>query len=79
MSPAGPNSSSSSQSEPVQIFANLGSGSGGYAENVFRFAVKELFGKELSSNESLSYKVLKNADFTEITYEDVETGETVLR
>ena len=46
---------------------NYGSGSGGFTENLFIIAAKELFGKELGPN--LEYKTLKNADFQEITLE----------
>lgn len=50
-------------------------GSGGYAECVFRYAARVLFGKELSS--PLTFKTLRNSDFKELTLE-VE-GEAVLR
>ncbi|KAK7067080.1 hypothetical protein SK128_025288, partial [Halocaridina rubra] len=51
-----------------------GSGSGGYAHHVFVNAAKELFGQDVSN---LQWKVLRNADFREITLED--NGEVVLR
>ncbi|XP_024378244.1 protein NAR1 [Physcomitrium patens] len=42
-------------------------GSGGYAECIFRYASRELFGKEISG--PLQFKTLRNADFREITLE----------
>ena len=53
--------------EHVSLKTNYGSGSGGFTENLFIIAAKELFGKELGPN--LEYKTLKNADFQEITLE----------
>ena len=54
---------------------NHGSGSGGFTENLFIAAAKELFGKDLAGSD-LEYKTLKNADFQEITLE--HEGEVVL-
>ena len=52
---------------------NYGSGSGGFTENIFVHAVKELFGEEV---QEIQYKTLKNADFQEINYE--QNGEIKL-
>ncbi|XP_068641731.1 protein NAR1 isoform X2 [Aristolochia californica] len=49
--------------------------SGGYAETIFRYAAKTLFGKEIRG--SLEFKVLRNSDFHEVHLE--VGGETVLR
>ncbi|KAJ7532221.1 hypothetical protein O6H91_14G078000 [Diphasiastrum complanatum] len=50
-------------------------GSGGYAECIFRHAAWTLFGKEFSG--SLEFKILRNADFREMTLE--LDGKTMLR
>ncbi|KAJ8933935.1 hypothetical protein NQ314_013691 [Rhamnusium bicolor] len=42
---------------------HIGSGSGGFADHIFRYAAKELFGEEL---EKLEYKSLRNPDFREV-------------
>lgn len=39
-----------------KLVASVGSGSGGYADHIFRFAAKELFGKEC---DKLEYKTLR--------------------
>ena len=57
----------------VTIKANYGSGSGGFTENIFVHAVKELFGEEVKE---IQYKTLKNADFQEINFE--QNGEVKL-
>ena len=41
--------------------SNHGSGSGGFAENVFIAASKELFGRTVLT--PLQFKVIKNSDF----------------
>ncbi|XP_063148861.1 nuclear prelamin A recognition factor [Candoia aspera] len=48
--------------------------SDGYLEHIFKHAAKELFDTEVKE---LTYKVLKNKDFQEVTLE--KDGETVLR
>ena len=55
------------------IKVNYGSGSGGFTENIFVHAVKELFGEEVTE---VQYKTLKNADFQEINFE--QNGEVKL-
>lgn len=46
-----------SQSQNFEhIFAHEGSGSGGYADHIFKYAAKELFGDELHQ---LEYKILR--------------------
>ncbi|CAM8929839.1 unnamed protein product [Rhodiola kirilowii] len=57
-----------------QLFGVNGS-SGGYAETIFRYAAKEIFGKEIVG--PLEFKTIKNSDFREVTLE-VE-GETLLK
>ncbi|CDP07467.1 unnamed protein product [Coffea canephora] len=49
--------------------------SGGYAETIFRYAAKNLFGKEIVG--PLNFKTIRNPNFQEVTLE-VE-GETVLK
>ncbi|KAJ0017172.1 hypothetical protein Pint_09469 [Pistacia integerrima] len=49
--------------------------SGGYAETVFRYAAKMLFGKNLEGK--LNFKTIRNSDFREVVLE-VE-GKTVLK
>jgi iron only hydrogenase large subunit-like protein len=50
----------------VVLKSNHGSGSGGFTENLFVSAAKELFGRDVGT---LEYKTLKNADFQEISLE----------
>ncbi|XP_054776675.1 protein NAR1 [Prosopis cineraria] len=49
--------------------------SGGYAENIFRYAAKTLFGRQIDG--PLNFKNIRNSDFQEVTLE-VE-GRTVLK
>ncbi|XP_027185315.1 protein NAR1 [Coffea eugenioides] len=49
--------------------------SGGYAEIIFRYAAKTLFGKEIVG--PLNFKTIRNSDFREVTLE--VDGETVLK
>ncbi|KAJ8917866.1 hypothetical protein NQ315_010779 [Exocentrus adspersus] len=53
---------------------HIGSGSGGYADHIFKYAVKELFGEEI---ENLEYKNLRNPDFREAVLE--KDGVVLLR
>lgn len=50
------------------------SGSGGFAEHVFKFAARTLFHEE---RDSLEFKALRNPDFREVVLE--KNGEVVLR
>ncbi|KAL6990646.1 Cytosolic Fe-S cluster assembly factor nar1 [Sarracenia purpurea var. burkii] len=50
-------------------------GSGGYAETIFRYAAKTLFGKEIIG--PLDFKIIKNSDFREVSLE--VDGKTVLK
>lgn len=60
--------------EPTHsVWGYENSGSGGYAEHIFKHAVRELFGDELNE---LNFKALRNPDFREISYE--RDGKTVL-
>ncbi|CAM8981945.1 unnamed protein product [Rhodiola kirilowii] len=57
-----------------QLFGTNGS-SGGYAETIFRYAAKEIFGRDIIG--PLEFKTIKNSDFREVTLE--VNGETVLK
>ncbi|KAL9277934.1 hypothetical protein ACSQ67_024843 [Phaseolus vulgaris] len=54
--------------------------SGGYAETIFRYAAKTLFGRQI--DDSLTFRNIRNSDFQEVTLEasssEVE-GKTVLK
>lgn len=50
-------------------------GSGGYAETVFRYAAKSLFGVEIGR--TLDFRIVRNPDFQEVTLE--VSGKTVLK
>ena len=56
--------------KPIEkIERNIGSGSGGYSDSIFMNAVQVL-GQKLYKNESdLHYKLVKNADFKEISFD----------
>ena len=56
------------------LLGHQGSGSGGYADFIFHYAVKNLF---QGTNATLEYKSLRNPDFQEAVYE--KDGEVVLR
>lgn len=60
--------------ELPSMWAHESSGSGGYSEHIFKYAVKELFNDELTE---LNFKSLRNPDFKEITYE--KNGKILLR
>lgn len=49
-----------------KLVKHIGSGSGGYADYIFKYAAKELFDIEC---ENLKYKTLRNDDFKEIVLE----------
>lgn len=51
---------------PQIVYGYEQSGSGGFSEHIFRYAVQQLFGEELTE---LNYKSLRNPDFREITFE----------
>lgn len=51
-----------------------GSGSGGYAEHIFRYTVRELYGTEVAE---VNFQSAKNSDMKEAVYE--HNGEPVLR
>uniref|UniRef100_A0A915I5Z8 Iron hydrogenase large subunit C-terminal domain-containing protein n=1 Tax=Romanomermis culicivorax TaxID=13658 RepID=A0A915I5Z8_ROMCU len=50
-----------------RILSHSGGGSGGYLENVFRYAVKEVFGVNVAENEPIPLSFSKNKDFREAT------------
>jgi hypothetical protein len=45
----------------LRQLSNFGSGSGGFAENVFIASAKELLGQEVSS--PVGFRIVKNSDF----------------
>ncbi|KAG6641899.1 protein NAR1-like isoform X2 [Carya illinoinensis] len=49
--------------------------SGGYAETIFRYAAKTLFGREIEG--PLDFRIIRNSDFQEVTLE--VKGKTVLK
>ncbi|KAF5474958.1 hypothetical protein F2P56_006810 [Juglans regia] len=49
--------------------------SGGYAETIFRYAAKTLFGREIDG--PLDFRIIRNSDFQEVTLE--VKGKTVLK
>ena len=57
--------------------SNYGSGSGGYANDLFVHAVKEIHGETIDPGH-VKYGTIRNADFSE-TYFKAEKGETLLR
>lgn len=60
-----------------EIASHLGSGSGGYAENVLTLASKKLFGLEKLPN--LNFTIRRNKDFTEITVSNDSGGDSGLQ
>lgn len=48
------------------VYGHEYSGSGGYAEHIFKFAAKELFGETVNE---VNFKSLRNPDFKEVTLE----------
>ncbi|KAL6546850.1 Cytosolic Fe-S cluster assembly factor nar1 [Orobanche minor] len=60
--------------EEGRLYGVRGS-SGGYADTIFRYAAKILFGKEIEG--PLEFKAIRNADFREVTLE--VDGKVVLR
>merc|ERR1712198_37547 len=58
----------------TDILANSGSASGGYADHLFRYVAKTKYAEEI---DTLSYKILKNSDFREVSLE--RDGKTVLK
>lgn len=57
------------------LVSNYGSGSGGFAENVFLSSAKVLFGQDV---QELKYRQVKNADFKEVLL-DGQDGEVKLK
>ncbi len=57
----------------VIVRGNAGSGSGGYAEEVFVHAARELYGE----TPTIRYRTMRNADFKELVYE--RDGKVVLK
>jgi len=53
-----------SETKMTSIKTNRGSGSGGFTENLFIAAAKELFGEDV---DDVEYKILKNSDFQELS------------
>ncbi|KAF2883849.1 hypothetical protein ILUMI_22318 [Ignelater luminosus] len=61
------------ETKPI-LKRHIGSGSGGYADHIFQYAAKELFGLEC---DKLEYKNLRNPDFREVILE--KDGKILLR
>ncbi|XP_049866783.1 probable cytosolic Fe-S cluster assembly factor GL21135 [Pectinophora gossypiella] len=59
---------------PTSVRRHIGSGSGGYADQVFLHAAHQLFGE---TDVPLTYRSLRNPDFREVTLE--KDGKEVLR
>lgn len=62
------------------IESYFGSGSGGYTENIFRYACSNLFDQNLnlSQTNDLNYEVKRNRDFMELNLDDKTTGQRLL-
>ncbi|XP_067621138.1 probable cytosolic Fe-S cluster assembly factor GI11683 [Eurosta solidaginis] len=58
----------------ASVWAHEFSTSGGYADHLFKYAAKELFGEDVGE---LNYKSLRNPDFREISLE--RNGQSVLK
>lgn len=58
----------------ITISGHKGSGSGGYADFIFHYAIKHLFQE---TNAKLEYKSLRNPDFQEAVFE--KDGEVLFR
>ncbi|CAG9835690.1 unnamed protein product [Diabrotica balteata] len=56
------------------LVKHIGSGSGGYADHIFKYAANDLFGEDC---DHLEYKSVRNPDFKEVILE--KNGEVVLR
>ncbi|XP_076265525.1 putative cytosolic Fe-S cluster assembly factor AGAP009023 [Rhynchophorus ferrugineus] len=56
------------------VQAHIGSGSGGYADYIFKSAARELFGEDC---DNIEYKTLRNQDFREVILE--KEGKILLR
>lgn len=65
------------ESNGGQLMSHLGSGSGGYTENLFRFMASKFFQKYYKSGEQLDYKIMRNKDFIDLSLED-ESGNKLL-
>uniref|UniRef100_A0A8C4N9B5 Nuclear prelamin A recognition factor-like n=1 Tax=Eptatretus burgeri TaxID=7764 RepID=A0A8C4N9B5_EPTBU len=64
----------STEAKDGKLIGHAGGGSGGYLEHVFRYAARELFGKNV---DTVTYKTLRNKDHREVTLE--MDGKVVLR
>jgi hypothetical protein len=66
------------QQEELQQLHRQPGGSGGYMEHIFRTAASKLFRVNLNSTGPLTTKVLRNADFQELSLQD-SNGTVLLR
>lgn len=57
-----------------ELYSHVGSGSGGYADHIFKYAASELFSVDIATVE---YKQLRNPDFKEAVFE--QNGKVLLR
>ncbi|RWS16435.1 tetratricopeptide repeat containing cytosolic Fe-S cluster assembly factor-like protein [Dinothrombium tinctorium] len=62
----------------TKIEKHLGSGSGGYAENIFRYASSALFREKFDSNQPLDFKMRRNRDFMEFELKDKSNDNVLL-
>lgn len=63
-----------SQNSETTLWRHEGTGSGGYADHIFKYAAKELFGEHCTQ---LEYKDLRNHDFREVSLE--KDGKVLLK
>ncbi|RWS24171.1 tetratricopeptide repeat containing cytosolic Fe-S cluster assembly factor-like protein, partial [Leptotrombidium deliense] len=64
--------------ENADIATHLGSGSGGFTENVFRHAAHLLFNESISRDAPLEFQIRRNRDFLEVNLEDKITNKKLL-
>lgn len=58
----------------TSVWGHENSGSGGYSEHIFKYAVKELYGEDIKE---LEFKNLRNPDFKEVIFQ--KDGQICLR
>ena len=59
------------------LVSHLGSGSGGYTENLFRYMAAKFFSQYYKSEQQLDYKIMRNKDLIDLSLED-ESGNKLL-
>lgn len=63
------------QQSTSQILSHIGSGSGGYAEHVYRSAMSIAFDQDMPNERQLKYPFKRNKDFVDIENDSIEQGE----